>query len=132
MGRYRSKRPYPKKAKRKHEREGAESGQVSSNGVPFDLVAEFIVDLWKIERRVRAGNAGERILAACERAQERLIRIGFELDTMMNRPYNENLRMRIIEHEECDEPRQVAECLSPAVYYNGELVREAEVVTRGK
>ena len=41
------------------------------------------------------------------------------------------MQVKVIEHEECDQPLMIAECLSPAIYYNGDLIRPAEVVTKG-
>ena len=96
------------------------------------MVAALAIDLWRIERRAQSGGGIERVLTACERACDRLRALGFEFQTMTDRPYSENLRMKVVEHEEADEPRRVSECLSPAVFFRGALIREAEVVTKGK
>jgi hypothetical protein len=94
-------------------------------------VAELAVDLWRIEARARKESAGERIIAACERATDRLRSMGFVVDDLEGRPYDENLRVRVVDHEDGEGPRRVLECVSPAVYHQEVLVREAEVVTRG-
>lgn len=129
MGRYKRKSPYP--GKRKSVPVGKAASPEAAH-VSASEVAELAVDIWKVERRAIADGASQRVLAACERAMDRLKRIGIELDTLTDRPYNHNLRMRVVEHEETDEPRHVTECLSPGVLFKGNLVREGEVVTRGK
>lgn len=100
-------------------------------GVPSAKVAEIAVDLWRITQRAQKEGAGDRVLAACDRADGRLRALGFRLETMLDRPYDENLRVRVVDHEEGEGPRTILECLTPAVYYNDRLVREAEVVTKG-
>ncbi len=100
-------------------------------GVSATKVAELAIDLWRIQMRAQAEMPGGRVTAACERAGDRLRALGFELDTLEGRPYDANLRVQVIDHEEDEEPRRVVECVSPAVYFQGVLVREAEVVTRG-
>jgi hypothetical protein len=94
-------------------------------------VAELAIDLWRIEARAIKDGASDRVRAACERAAERLRGFGFDIDTLEGRPYDENLRVRVVDHEEAEGPRTIVECVTPAVYYQGSLVREAEVVTRG-
>lgn len=94
-------------------------------------VAELAVDLWKLGDRARADAASERVAAAYERAEDRLKRIGFEVDPMVNRPYDTNLKVRVVGHEPGEGPLVISQCISPAVYFRGRLVREAEIVTNG-
>jgi len=95
-------------------------------------VAEFVVDLWKLGERVKADVASERVAAAYERAEERLKRIGFEIDPMVGRSYDTNIKAKVVDHEAEDGPLVVNQCISPAVYFRGRLVREAEIVTTGR
>lgn len=99
--------------------------------IPVDMVASLVVDLWKISERAKSEPVTDRVLAACERAEERLRRIGFEIQEMAGRPYDTNMRVHVVEHDGGVEPWTVSECLSPAIYYRGVLIREAEVVTKG-
>jgi|ERR1019366_2046569 hypothetical protein len=99
--------------------------------IPSTKVAELAVDLWKITARAKKDSSGVRVLAACERAEERLLSFGFELASPDGQAYDTNMCMRVVDHEEGDGPLIVAQCLSPAVYYRGKLIRAAEVVTRG-
>lgn len=93
-------------------------------------VAELAVDLWRIRARAESDGAGERVVAACERAEERLRRLGFEIEVLRG-TFDGNQRARVVDHDEAEGPLEVAACLTPAVYYGGVLLREAEVVTRG-
>lgn len=104
---------------------------VEENVLPCRDVAELAVDLWRIGTRAKRDSASERVLIAYERAVDRLDGLGFRFDSMMNHPYDENLKVRVIEHEDGTEPRRIVECITPAVYYKDSLIREAEVVTRG-
>ena len=96
------------------------------------VVAALVVDIWKIATRAKSDSAGERVLVACERAEDRLSRMGFTIDTMVGQSYNTNLRVQVLEHESGQEPLTISECLSPAIYYQDFLVREAEVITKGR
>jgi|GEM_PF-1747406 len=102
-----------------------------SRSIPADMIASLVVDLWKISERAKSEPVAERVLAACERAEERLRRIGFEIEEMAGRPYDTNMRVHVVEHDGGEEPWSISECLSPAIYYRGELIREAEVITKG-
>jgi hypothetical protein len=102
-----------------------------SLSIPADMVASLAVDLWKISERAKSEPVAERVLAACDRAEERLKRIGFEIEEMTGRPYDTNMRVHVVDHDGGEEPLSISECLSPAIYYRGELIREAEVITKG-
>ncbi len=94
-------------------------------------VAELAVDLWKLRERIQTEAASERIIAACERTEDRLKRMGFEVDEMIGRPYNTNLKARVVDHEPEPGPLVIGQCISPAVFFRGNLVREAEIITKG-
>ena len=100
-------------------------------GIEPSKVAELAVDLWKSHARARTDDASDRVIAACERAESRLNRLGFEIDTLRDQPYDTNMRVRVLDHVPSEGPLKVWECLSPAVYFNEELIREAEIVTKG-
>jgi len=124
------------KGKGKHARkaEGRLSTAAASGEgqrIPAAAFAELAVDLWKIHSRSRNDHASERVLAACERAEDHLLRLGFELDSLQGRAYDTNMCVRVIDHIASEGPLIVAECLSPAVYFNQVLIREAEIVTGG-
>lgn len=94
-------------------------------------VAELAVDIWKISERARVEGAHVRVVVACERGEDRLRRLGFELDPMVGRVYDTNMRARVVDHEVGEGALVIGRCISPAVFYHGVLVREAEVVTVG-
>jgi len=103
----------------------------NSSSISASQIAEVAVDIWKISERAKSDDAAERVGVACERAQDRLRRLGFELDTLVGQAYSTNMRARVVDHEPTLGPMRVAQCISPAVYFAGVLVREAEVVTTG-
>lgn len=94
-------------------------------------VAEIAAEIWKIQQRALAGSSNDRVVVACERAGEKLLRMGFKLDSLLGESYDTNLKARVLDHDPSQGPLIVGQCVSPAVYYKGELVREAEVITKG-
>ncbi len=102
-----------------------------SAGLAVEKVAELAVDVWKIELRAQAMAENDRVLAACERATDRFRKFGFEIRDLTGDDYDTNMRVNVVEHELASGPLKIAECLSPAVYFEGLLIREAEVVTSG-
>jgi hypothetical protein len=131
MGRIKNKKPRPSQQIRA-ELASPASTPAALPGPTADEVAGLAVDMWKVVERARGDGAGDRVLVACERAEERLRRIGFEVDTMIGRTYDTNLKVRVVDHDEADGPMVIDQCISPAVFYRGVLVREAEVVTKGE
>jgi hypothetical protein len=99
--------------------------------ISVNRVAEIVVDLWRIAERAKAEGAGPRVIASCERAEDRIKRLGFEVDPMLNQLYDTNLKVRVVDHEESEGPVIITNCISPAVKYGGVLVREAEIITKG-
>ena len=99
-------------------------------------IGELIVDLWRIKRRAERDNA-ESTLLACERAIDRVHDMGFRFDELIGKPYDVNMRVRVVHQEGGATNQQIAECLSPAVYFqksgadSEDLIKTAEVVIRG-
>jgi len=108
---------------------------IAENAIPpsiaVEAVAALVVDLWKISERAKSEQGMGRVLAACERAEDRLLRMGFEIKNLAGHLYDTNMNVHVVEHEESIGPLTILECLSPAVYYQGGLVRQAEVITKG-
>ncbi|MCC6377142.1 MAG: hypothetical protein IT191_09020 [Microbacteriaceae bacterium] len=132
MAKVKRKSPYPISKKRQRRARSVASMEAQGHRIQTEALAELAIDVWKIEKRAKDTTSSHRVLTACERALERLTNFGFVIDTMMDRPYSENLRMRVVEHEESEDPRHVIECLSPAIFHGDVLIREADVVTRGR
>lgn len=131
MGKDKKKLKRDRRGKAQHF-EGAANRLSVHDSVPIAGVAELAVELWRVDSRARRDPSSERVLVACERAIDRLATLGFTLSDMKDRIYDENLKVRVIEHEEDDGDRRIVECITPAVFFQDRLVREAEVVTRGK
>lgn len=93
-------------------------------------VAELAVDLWRIRSRAVAEGASERVIAACERAEDRLRRIGFETEVLSG-VFDPNTKARVVDHDDAEGPLEIVACLTPAVSFKGVLIREAEIATRG-
>jgi len=100
-------------------------------GPTAEEVADLAVDLWKLGERVRTESASDRVETAYERSEDRLKRIGFDVDTMTGRLYDTNMKAKVGDHEAGEGPLMIGQCISPAVFYKGRLVREAEIVTIG-
>lgn len=128
MGKVKRKRPYPK---RERQRPQGQNEGLPTHALPMSKVVDLAIDIWKIHLRSKAEQAPDRVVAACERAEDRLARMGFELSTLVGKPYDTNVCARVVEHLPAGGPLMVAECLAPAVYFEGQLVREAEIVTSG-
>jgi len=115
-----------------------EINQYSVDGGPQDglvihnraLLADVAVAAWRLQRRVERENAGEGILLACQSLQFRLEEMGLRLDEMIGEVYEEQLNIRVIEHI-AGESERISECLSPAVYFHGLLIKPADVVVSG-
>jgi hypothetical protein len=92
--------------------------------------AHVAIDLWRITCRAKADGSSERVLVACERAEDRLKKLGFAIE-VPGEAYSTNMRLKVVDHEPSEGPLRVIDCLAPAIYMNGELLLEAEVVTGG-
>ncbi len=116
----------------RNRRPSSHSGSSTNEGPSAEDVAALAVDIWKVAERARAEHANDRVIAACERAEDRLRRMGFEVDAMVGKSYDTNLKVRVMDHDPAEGPTIIGHCISPAVFYRGSLIREAEVVTRGE
>jgi hypothetical protein len=97
------------------------------------LVGDLAVDLWRIKRRAeRHDPPSDRVLTACELAMDRLLAAGFTVDELLGEPYDESMRVRVVEREGQGDSWIISECLAPAVYSRSVLIRTAEVVLRSK
>lgn len=118
--------------RRKQATGDASEGEPFNGGGPTAAeVAELAVDLWKLGERVKTEAPSERVWTAYERSEDRLKRMGFEVDAMIGRPYDTNIKARVVDHEAGEGPLVIGHCISPAVFFKGRLVREAEIVTMG-
>ncbi len=98
-------------------------------------VALLIVDVWRISKRAVRDGAPESVRIACDRAIERVVALGFEIDEMLGKPYHENMRATVLHRNGDGQDPIISECISPAVYHSGngkrELIRPAEVIISG-
>lgn len=94
-------------------------------------LVSLAIDIWKLGNRIRSENESERVLAALERLESTLTGCGIRIDSMVGDPYDTNMSAVVLDHIDSDNPLFVAECISPAVYMNNELVHSAEIVTKG-
>jgi len=106
----------------------SEAGNVA---VDRGALAELAVSIWRIDQRARR-NVGtpESVVLACETARDRLGALGIELRDLTGQTYDSHLRVRVVAGEDsigATGAVRIAQCLSPAVYRNGELIRPAEV-----
>jgi hypothetical protein len=99
--------------------------------VSINLLAMLAVDIWRITTRAKSEQSSERTLAACERAEERLEKIGVEIVDLQGQSYDTNMRAHVVESNGGDTQMIVECCLSPAIFFQNILVREAEIVIKG-
>lgn len=94
-------------------------------------LVDLLLAVWRTKRRAeRLDGTPEPVRLACESALDRIRDLGFRLDEMVGQAYHEHMRVRIVD-QEGDTDLRISECLVPAVYFNGELLRPAEVVVVG-
>jgi hypothetical protein len=108
--------------------------QPDIDGRPVETsgLADLAVDVWRIRRRAVRDGATEAVRIACERAVERFTDLGLQMtEFAIGEPYDENLVVRVVHREEGGSNARIVECLSPAIYFHGKLVRPAEVVIEG-
>lgn len=110
--------------------EGAEFGTTLVDTVGL---AELAVAVWRIDRRARRSPATpEGVLVACETARDRLNALGIDMRDLAGQPYDENMRVRVVQYDAEQGPARIVECLSPAIYWRNELIRPAEVTVEGE
>lgn len=97
---------------------------------PSDL-ADLMVDLWRIGKRAgRHGETPETVRVACEIALERALELGFDIRELQG-DYDQNMRVRVVHRDGGSVNQVISECLSPAVYFDNQLIRPAEVILKG-
>lgn len=95
-------------------------------------MTDLVIDLWRIRRRAQRQNeTPESVRVACEVAMDRLAGLGFEVRELVGELYDENMRVRVVDQEGGETNLRISECLTPAVYRDGLLVRQAEVIVAG-
>ena len=105
----------------------------SAKRIPLSVISDIAVDIWRITRRaLREESTPPSVVIACERAVETLEGAKVEIRDLAGEKYDENSRVSVI-HEEGGKRNQViSECISPAIYYKGRLLRKAEVCLKGE
>jgi hypothetical protein len=111
--------------------EEEQRGNAPSALDPSD-VAELVVDLWRLKKRMDTEGVSERLATSFERVEDRLSRLGLAWDSMEGAKYDENLKARVLDHEVGEGALRVSQCVSPAVFFDSRLVREAEIITTGE
>jgi hypothetical protein len=111
-----------------------QDSDIHSNAAGLSLrdTADVVVDVWRIRRRAHRDEASHAVRIACETALDRLTDLGFRLEEMLGEPYDENLRVRVLHQEGGPRNLRISECLAPAVYFQNELVRTAEIIIQGE
>ncbi|MEO7718512.1 MAG: hypothetical protein ABIY70_20105 [Capsulimonas sp.] len=94
-------------------------------------LTKLAVAIWRIDRRAqRAEYTPEPVKIACESALERLADLEIRVEDLIGHVYHDNLRVNVVEQIGTQELR-ITECLSPAVYIQGQLTATAAVVVTG-
>lgn len=96
--------------------------------VATDLLP-LTLDVWRLSRMTEGD---ERLHTLASRALDRLRALGLRLETLEGNPFDENAKVRVVEHRPGPEPRTVVECVTPAIYWNDQLLKEANVITKGQ
>jgi len=95
--------------------------------------ADLAIDAWRAVSRACADpQTPERVATAIMRISERMQDLGFMTKDLTGVPYAPDMRARIVEQVGIGPPFRVIECLAPAVYFRGKLVRPAEIVVKGE
>jgi len=81
---------------------------------------------------MRDTSTPESVRLACESALERVVEMGFRVSDMIGEPYQENMLVHVLQADGVNTNRRISECVSPAIYYQGDLVRRAEVIIAGE
>jgi hypothetical protein len=128
------KSPYPKT--RKQARREAAAAKINCDqpavGVEVTEVSRLAIDVWRVGQRAVKDKASEQVVAACERAVDRLRSIGFRVEDMLGDKYDPDMRVNVIEHQGGDKNVFITECIAPAIYFQDVLVRIGDVITKGE
>lgn len=96
--------------------------------LPAEDLLPLVLDVWRLTQ-LRAEEG--QVSCLTTRIYERLNSLGYRLETP-DGSYDENARVKVVEHQPGPEPRRIIACLTPAIYWHGQLVKEANVITKGK
>ncbi|MFN7480366.1 MAG: hypothetical protein ACK5ZK_00175 [Armatimonadota bacterium] len=105
-------------------------GHAISSLDPSD-VAELVVDLWRLKKRMDTEGVSERLATSFERVEDRLSRLGLAWDSMEGMLYDTNLKVRVVDHEHDQGALTIHQCITPAVFFKERLVRQGEIITKG-
>lgn len=87
------------------------------------------LDLWRLHRATQDESP---LSALVTRAFGRLESLGLRLETLEGSAFDENARVRVVEHRPGPETRTIIECVTPAIYWRDRLLKEANVITKGQ
>ena len=94
---------------------------------------ELVVDVWRAKQRAdRDSSTPASVRLACENAVDRLMQLGFRIDDLVGKPYHHNEKAKVVHKEGGTANPRVSQCFSPAVYFEGKLVKKAEIAVRGE
>jgi hypothetical protein len=110
--------------------EEEQRGNAPSALDPSD-VAELVVDLWRLKKRMDTEGVSERLATSFERVEDRLSRLGLAWDSMEGMLYDTNLKVRVVDHEHDQGALTIHQCITPAVFFKERLVRQGEIITKG-
>jgi hypothetical protein len=95
-------------------------------------IADLAIDVWRALWRIcDEPQTPDRVRTAVVRVSERLEDMGIVTKDLTNTEYTSDMRARVVSQDASGPPFRIAECLAPAVYFRGRLVRPAEVVIKG-
>ena len=98
----------------------------------FAEISDVVIALWRAKRRAdRFAETPQPVALAIQGAIERIETLGLTFRDMIGEPYDTNMRAHVVDTIEADGVPRIADCVSPGIYYNGVLVRPAEIVVTG-
>ena len=110
-------------------------GGTDSDGLSKQL-ARVALAAWKTSKRAERTTDPEEVLqgvrAAAERLMEAIDGAGISFLEYAGEPYDENLRVNVVEEVGEGRRKRVQECLEPGVVINGELMHMASVVVNAE
>lgn len=100
--------------------------------VTLQEFADLAIDVWRALARIcDEQQTPDRVQTAIVRVSERLEDMGLVTKDLTNTEHTPDMRVRVVSQDGSGPPFRIAECLAPAVYFRGRLVRPAEVVIKG-
>ena len=99
----------------------------------FPELSNLAISVWRARRRAeRFSDTPQPVLLAIQGAIEHFEAIGVTLRDLIGDAYDDNMRVHVVDTIDAGGARIISDCIAPAVYYRGMLVRSAEVVVTGK